>query len=272
MVASRWSYRALLCFCGLVLPLLSWTTYAASLLVKIETETTGEPGRPIVSGKTNLPNGTVLMISIEGKSNYYGGGARAIVENGRFSAGPLYNASSPMKPGTYSLEIVTPFVDLQPAEVRKIMGNAGANLAGPLVRRRAIGNVVEYRALYTLGGAQGVRTQRDATKEASTDAQALIRELVDALDKGALLLKGNPSDLAIGEHTKRVNALVDKVVRSLRQTFPECASAGSAARPYWWEGMVGLYNKGRSALQDYDRLGADYREQLRKCRATLPKK
>jgi hypothetical protein len=133
------------------------------LAVAIDT-TFSSNAMPTVEGNTNLPDGTVLYVSLRGPvPDCFGGcpqyapdgrkdkmlldGAPVVVRGGRFHAGPIWinqtgvqfprNDGLPgLRPGAYvlavSLSSGAPMMN-QPASVRAIIGDQGENLSGPLM-------------------------------------------------------------------------------------------------------------------------------------------
>lgn len=92
---------------------------------------------PEITGSTNLPDGTILSISLLGDppactprcGNTY---PSATVEHGRFSASPLKDAES-LFSGSYTIDIVTPTARVQPGNVQAVIGKSGERLRGPYV-------------------------------------------------------------------------------------------------------------------------------------------
>lgn len=118
--------------------------------------------RPVIEGTTNLPDGTKLIVSLKTPApcrpdcQYMQ--SESTVKNGRFIAGQfesqfglehIFSSYDPglvrdggmvrfqdhrLVPGTYTLEITTPMAELEPDEVRAIIGPQGENLKGPHVK------------------------------------------------------------------------------------------------------------------------------------------
>jgi hypothetical protein len=124
-------------------------------IVTIQTSVSGG-ARPIVMGRTNLPDGTVLMmwltkpwlsnareriavgLSACGDSCFpltVSGSTfdEVKVKNGQFTWGPVLDNGGALKSGTYTLEVNSRGGRDQPPEVRAIIGQRGENMAGPLI-------------------------------------------------------------------------------------------------------------------------------------------
>jgi hypothetical protein len=110
-------------------------------------------GKPTVLGKTNLPHGTELMVTISRKESSYMGQSTARVSNGEFRVGPFSQKGAPLNHGTYMLEVTSPLASLQPPNVQRIIGRDGSKLEGPLVKKSILGeNAVQYEITFQVGG------------------------------------------------------------------------------------------------------------------------
>jgi len=70
--------------------------------------------KPVITGLTNLPDNTILMIFI-GKPGIFGTLLRTHVKRGKFKTGKITTlAGTSLSPGSYEIEVVTPLPSLQP--------------------------------------------------------------------------------------------------------------------------------------------------------------
>jgi uncharacterized protein len=141
-----------------VLPQPKQQTTGAPFVVAIDTSVSGG-ARLIVTGATNLPDGTHLWIWIRkpwlanAKERLAVGlaacgdnclpltarnspslGDEVVVKNGQFSDGPFTDKRGALSPGTYVLEItITGAAFNEPPDVLAIIGSRGENMTGPLV-------------------------------------------------------------------------------------------------------------------------------------------
>jgi TPR repeat protein len=142
---------------GAISPQLKQQATGAPFVVAIETSVSGG-ARPIVTGKTNLPDGTRLFTwlkkpwlpnakerlaigltacgdddcrPLEAATTVVGGSI--LVKNGQFSDGPFTDKGAALRPGTYVLEIWVLATVFEPPDVRAIIGQRGENMIGPLV-------------------------------------------------------------------------------------------------------------------------------------------
>jgi hypothetical protein len=88
---------------------------------------------PIIRGQTNMPDGTILTVTLR-IPGQYGGMQNVEVENGRF-ASTRFSARDelPLPSGKASVEVSSHLPQLQSEEVRAVIGERGENLEGPLV-------------------------------------------------------------------------------------------------------------------------------------------
>jgi len=149
-----------------------WVVAKTTFAFSVSITTTLEGGdKPVVVGKTNLPNGTKLMVTLSRRESSYMAQANAVVSDGQFRAGPFSQKGVPLNPGAYQIAVSSPLAALQPQSVRAVIGQDGSMLEGPLSKRSEFGgSVVEYRATATIGTASA-STQRDqaARDEAKKD-------------------------------------------------------------------------------------------------------
>jgi hypothetical protein len=130
--------------------------FAQPFVVTIETSVSGS-ARPIVTGTTNLPDGTHLSIWIAKPwqpnakerlavglavcgddclpltATNYDTGDDVLVKNGQFSDGPFTDKGAALRPGTYVLEIMISGASSEPPDVLAIIGSRGEKMTGPLV-------------------------------------------------------------------------------------------------------------------------------------------
>jgi hypothetical protein len=123
---------------------------------------------PIVTGRTNLPDGMKLVVELAhpcdedqerrfmelDRGRYFPAcinqldliEADVVVAKGQFKTGPWWHAhwdrpasgiglGLPVTPGQYVMYVFTRALDFEPSEVRAVIGDAGQNLAGPLISR-----------------------------------------------------------------------------------------------------------------------------------------
>ena len=101
-----------------------------------------------IKGKTNLPDGTELMIHLSCPEIGYDAGDPSIVTNGHFETGWFSNSTRPLNrlgDGKYVLEISTPTVNVLDESVKKVLGERGRNMTGKLIQfDEILGNCVRF--------------------------------------------------------------------------------------------------------------------------------
>lgn len=102
--------------------------------------------RPVVSGTTNLPDGTELLVTVERADIGYKAQAKTSVQGGRYKAGPFSHRDHNLPPGGYTVEVLMPIPPVQPASVRAVIGDAGQHLTGNLVSPGPLGHYVVVKA------------------------------------------------------------------------------------------------------------------------------
>jgi hypothetical protein len=105
--------------------------------------TVSNPLKPLISGTTNLPDDTPLMVGInvarEDATNpghiVYPlmGQAGVEVHGGHFTAGPFTNDGDPYDRGTYVVSVVISTLAL-PDKLKSILGEMGQKIGGPNVK------------------------------------------------------------------------------------------------------------------------------------------
>jgi hypothetical protein len=109
--------------------------------------------RPYALGETNLPEGSLLEVSVRDAQGDKLGALRTTVRAYRFACDPL-GPPGGLPPGEYQVQVALVELGEQPAHVRAILGERGERLAGPHLRRGADGlpGVEARRALHLPGG------------------------------------------------------------------------------------------------------------------------
>jgi hypothetical protein len=142
-------------------------------------------GPHTITVRTNLPDGTDLMVDVEGKSTHSGGSDKVQVRDGMATAGP-FGQGGKLDPGKYVVEAVMPIPAVQSDEVRAVIGENGEKLRGRKVKRGSLGVSVEERLTFVVGGtaATPAPTEADAVKRASE-----LLEQVSDLEKATRAMR-----------------------------------------------------------------------------------
>jgi hypothetical protein len=142
--------------------------------------------KPAIIGRTNLPAGMELMVSLRRNESAYFAQAKAAVANGQFQAGPFSQKGVPLNPGRYLIEVSSPLATLQPVSVRTIIGQKGENLRGFATRVAFGEKVVAFSQDIAVGGADA------PVKDAKARAQ-------DEKDRHAWWLESCKSNCALAQ-------------------------------------------------------------------------
>lgn len=149
-ISTIWKFARACTFIAAIMTTLS----ASAIDIKITAKSDGT-SRPMITGTTNLPDGAILNVSVERKQTGYGGGTKATVSNGTFSAGPFGDSSNggPLRAGSYSLSVTLIYAGMQPENVQAVMGERGSKLKGKLVERSEIaGKTASYNTKFSVDG------------------------------------------------------------------------------------------------------------------------
>jgi len=145
--------------------------------VTLSIEPPSPEGPHRVTAITSLPDGTSLMFTVTSKSrpgeSYQD---TAVVTGGKAEAGP-FGKDGTLPPGQYDVEVTMPIPEVQSPETRRVIGDKGENLRGPLVKRGTMGATVERTEAFTLGSGSTPNAAQAVSK-----AKELLAE-VTALEK-----------------------------------------------------------------------------------------
>lgn len=107
-------------------------------------------GKIVLHGQTNLPPKTDLMISLrKADSNYNAQSKSTVLPDGFFHSEEFSNAKNPptyaLDHGRYLVEIIMPIFDIQPDDVKVVIGKQSRNLIGEYTFKDGIfGTSVKY--------------------------------------------------------------------------------------------------------------------------------
>lgn len=143
------------------LAMLSASTYCFALTPTMSAivET---PNQPVISGRTNLPDGTSLLITISRAASGYSAQTKVKVVKGAFRSERFSQRGADLNDGKYELEIMMPISQVQIPTVRAVIGKEGENLSGPLVSRGNLGKIVEYKSKFQAGRAANMKADHAA--------------------------------------------------------------------------------------------------------------
>jgi hypothetical protein len=188
--------------------------------LRLDVHVTALPTGARVSGKTNLPDDTTLMLEVRRGPVWTSSNAK--VARGAFTVDLLPRQGHPVPPGDYEVEVSTPFGSVQPAEVRAQLGNEYQALTGPLLKRSSygVGREVEYKTKVNIGGRPSAAADHQARLAAGQqyeeDGRRNCAE-IPALAERYTGVRDAP------EHARR---FVARCVRDMRQGRKDLARQG----------------------------------------------
>lgn len=104
------------------------------------------PSGIVVAGRTNLPRGTKMIVSLNRGRQYGAEDDATVGEFGRFYAGPFDDFSKRLKDGRYKIDVVAAVVPVQPESVQKAAGNDWSHFGGPNIVNSIVGRSPEFTA------------------------------------------------------------------------------------------------------------------------------
>jgi hypothetical protein len=115
-------------------------------------------GKPRIDGRTNLPDGTALTVSLRPDDSACAIDCVPIevdvrVANGGFQVGPFTRDGRPLPAGPYTLEITTGMARLQSVSVQSVIGPRGEYMFGKYVHppeETSDENIVDYESDITI--------------------------------------------------------------------------------------------------------------------------
>ena len=168
----------------LVMAIGASTCFAFSVTVAAVAQ--GDPTKPTIAGRTNLPNGTKLIISVVRRERGYNAQAQSVVgSNGTFTGGPFSEKGAPLVPGKYQIQVLMPVSAGQPASVTSVIGDRGQNISGPFVTSgpAGLGKIVEFKTSFTVSGKVSKSGDTTAKKKQQADEQAYFeRSCYESID------------------------------------------------------------------------------------------
>lgn len=146
------------------------------LEIKIETDSTLKLK---IIGETNLPEGTVLMISLTGKTTKYTGQDKTKVQSGKFESNEFSLGGKNLLAGQYEVDVTMPIPSTQSPSVRAVIGEKGENLKGSLVKQGDFGVTISVEKSFQLQADGKIILSLDKGKVAETGKRA--KELFNKL-------------------------------------------------------------------------------------------
>jgi hypothetical protein len=196
--------------------------------VRLTLNVTKQSGNRVqLTGTTNLPAGTELMLSVSEtmENGFLGQSACSVSTDGMFES-DLLGPKSGLKDGLYVAEAIMPISAVQPDGVRVAIGKNGENLKGPLVNKGSIGVTVSQSKKFSIG--KNAREAQAARKKDADAATAALKQKVCVLLKELLTFKDEPKFKEYGfggggpynKWLKKVESLRSSTPTGLRHPIP----------------------------------------------------
>jgi len=145
-----------------------------TFIPSVQVTISGEAGKPVIKGTSNLPENTEVMVELVRKASSYQAQDKAVVNKGSFSAGPFSQRNNPLNDGTYRVIVrVTPMGQID--AVKRLFGSRGELLAGENVRDGSI-TIAEFEDTFTVGAQPSKEADAQAVKDAERAMKQWTRE------------------------------------------------------------------------------------------------
>lgn len=112
-------------------------------------------GKVSLTGTTNLPDETGLMITVSNENGFRAQSSAVVISN-EFMTEEFSNNGQALESGAYNVDVTMPIASVQPDAVKKIIGENAENLKGDLVKEDNLGKTVNYSKSIKIEGASKV--------------------------------------------------------------------------------------------------------------------
>lgn len=153
------------------LPKLDIQPLSKGVVLNFKVETNGNR-KPKIVGYTNLPDGTELMFSIEGKSVRYNAQDKATIQGGRFQSDTFSKNYNDLDAGQYTADVLMPIPEVQSPSVRAVIGEQGENLKGSPVKKGGLGVTVSLEQPFQLNADGVVSLTQNKSEIANAEKSA----------------------------------------------------------------------------------------------------
>lgn len=138
--------KGLLSPAALALSVALWPFSAGAFEVQLSVSMKGG-ANPQFYGTTNLPDGMQVQFTVT-RPGWYAGQQFVSVQDGRYSTAPFSNHGRQLPSGPIEVEITTPSAMVLSPEVRKVIGERGERLEGPLIGHGPLPESMVGRMVY----------------------------------------------------------------------------------------------------------------------------
>ena len=107
--------------------------------------------KSVFNGSSNLPAGTELLLTFSLEDDSYSAQTKTVIEaDGSFKTEGFSNHGTALAFGSYKLEVTTGIANIQPQEVKGILGENYGNVKGPLVQGGSMGRIIKLEKSFTV--------------------------------------------------------------------------------------------------------------------------
>jgi hypothetical protein len=133
-----------------------------------------------VSGTTNLPSGSELIIGVEEKCpiGFHGQTKATVGPDGKY-ASELIGPASGLKQGLYLANVETSMARSQPEHVQQIVGSKGEHLRGSQSKQTDFGTTVETEVSFVVGGDDALAQQQERVRDIVNKSSQYIESVLD---------------------------------------------------------------------------------------------
>ena len=151
----------------------------------------------IIAGDTNLPSGTIILVSLRNEVLGFEFTDKLSVDQGRFITSPM-GTKSRLVDGKYLVEVTMPLPFVQPEEVQKIVGLYGEHLTGTHAYQTDFGGkIVKFSKYHSIGSEEAILQSADAhNRLVKTIAEETTRLVNEGKQMNSLRLS---NDIALNQ-------------------------------------------------------------------------
>jgi hypothetical protein len=207
-----------------VQPVLETTRTPLDGDVTITIQVTELPDQRVrLHGTTNLPTETNLMLSVEelAQGGFHGQSKCSVAADGSFDS-ETFGPSGGLKDGVYVAGVVMPIARVQPDNVKRIIGDNGEKLSGPLVENGSFGVTVSAENKFTIGGPQAAQAQQQRAKDRIQEYREWQNK-VAALHSRLQTARGSRDPAKWGQFARQFRADIQSHQDELMQVQPASA-------------------------------------------------
>jgi hypothetical protein len=178
-----------------------------------------------------------------------------VAGDGSFESEP-FGPKDGLQDGMYFATVLMPYSQVQPGNVKRIIGNNGEHLSGPFINQGSIGVTVSTESEFTIGDTNARFVQQERTRElfrfltrVRSELASMHKELVN---HSPYLESENLDDMRRwGSFARQFSARIDAIRGEIDKEFPATANAARVHAVYVANDLLTVFSDtvatGRSA-------------------------